>query len=333
MEQVFFGRTGMRISKLGLGTMSFGGDADEATSRALFERARDAGVTFFDCANVYAKGRSEEILGRLIAPCRDEVVLATKAYFPSGRGANARGGSRYHLVRAVEASLRRLSTDRVDVFYLHRFDDDTPLEETLRGVEQLVAQGKVLYPAVSNFTAWQTARALGVQERHGWAPLVGTQPMYNLVKRTAEIEILPMAEAEGLAVTPYSPLGGGLLSGKYGREARPEAGRIVDNPMYGERYGHAWVYEVAERFTALARERGLHPVTLAVAWVAAHPAVTAPLVGARSVAQLEPALAAAELTLDEELHAAVSALSPAPPPATDRNEEAGSHDYASLLRK
>lgn len=333
MRTVSFGSTGMRISSLGLGTMAFGGDADRATSEAIFGAARDAGVTFFDCADVYAQGRAESILGDLTAPCRDEVVISTKAYFPTGDGPNDRGGSRYHLVRAVEASLRRLQTDRVDVFYLHRFDDRTPLEETLRGVEQLVRDGKVLYPAVSNFAAWQTARALGVQERHGWAPIAAIQPMYNLYKRTAEIELLPMAHAEGLAVTPYSPLGGGLLTGKYGASKRPDAGRIVDNPMYVERYGDPGAFALAEAFAALAEERGIHPVTLAVAWVAAHPAVTAPLIGGRSVEQLAPALAAGALELDDELYAAVRALSPTPPPATDRNEEAGGNDYASVLRR
>ncbi len=333
MEHVPFGSTGIRVSQLGLGTMSFGGDADEETSAALYGRARDAGIDFFDCADVYAHGRSEEILGRLVAGHRDELVLTTKAFFPTGSSPNQRGASRYHLERAVEASLRRLGTDRVDVFYLHRFDDDTPLEESLRGLERLVAAGKILYPAVSNFTAWQTATALGVQARHGWAPLVATQPMYNLVKRTAEIEILPMAHHEGLAVTPYSPLGGGLLSGRYGSDRRPDTGRIVDNPMYGTRYGAAWAHDVAERFTELARERGVHPVTLAVAWVARHPAVTCPLIGARSVDQLEPALGAADFQMDDALYAEITALSPAPPPATDRNEEGGSDDYASVLRR
>ena len=153
------------------------------------------------------------------------------------------------------------------------------------------------------------------------------------MKRTAEIEILPMARAKGLAVTPYSPLGGGLLSGKYGKERRPEEGRIVDNPMYTTRYGADWIFDVAERFTALAEELGVHPVTLAVAWVAANPAVTCPLIGGRSAAQLEPALAAGELEVDDELYARISALSPAPPPATDRNEEGSGDDYASVLRR
>lgn len=333
MKTVPFGTTGMTISGLGLGTMSFGGDADPVASRALFDAARDAGITFFDCADVYAGGRSESLLGEFIADCRDEVVIASKAYFPTGDGPNDRGSSRYHLVRAVEASLRRLGTDRIDVFYLHRHDDTTPLEETLRAVEQLVQQGKVLYPAVSNFAAWQTAQAVGIAERKGWSPVAGVQPMYNLFKRTAEIEILPMAAALGLAVTPYSPLGGGLLTGKYGRERRPEAGRIVDNPMYTERYGDPRAFALAESFAALAAEHGVHPVTLAVAWVAAHPAVTAPLVGGRHVEQLQPALDAASFEMDETLYAAVSALSETPPPATDRNEEAGTHHYGAVLRR
>ncbi|MEZ4340265.1 MAG: aldo/keto reductase [Sandaracinaceae bacterium] len=334
MEQVPFGSTGMRVSALGLGTMAFGGDADRATSAAIYAKARDAGVTFFDCADVYAKGESERILGKLIASHRDEVVISTKAFFPTGPGANDRGASRYHLERAVEASLDRLGTDRVDVFYVHRFDDGTPLEDTLRGVERLVATGKVLYPAVSNFAAWQATKALGIQARHGWAPVTAIQPMYNLVKRTAEIELFPMARAEGLAVTPYSPLGGGLLSGRYGKARRPEAGRIVDNPMYATRYGADWVYDVAERFTALAEERGVHPVTLAVAWVARHPAVTCPLVGGRSFEQLAPALEAARFDgMDDALYTEIAALSPAPPPATDRNEEGSGDDYASVLRR
>ena len=323
----------MKISALGLGTMGFGTAADEGTSAAIYAAARDAGVTFFDCADVYGKGRAEEILGSLMGPCRDDLVITTKAYFPTGGGANERGSSRLHLVRALEASLRRLKTDRVEVFYLHRFDDATPLEETLRALEDLVRAGKVLYPAASNFAAWQCARALGVAERRGWAPLSAIQPMYNLAKRTAEIELLPMARAEGLAVTPYSPLGGGLLSGKYGRAERPPSGRLVDDAMYTTRYGDDANYTLAERFAALAKARGVSPVTLAVAWVGAHPAVTAPLIGGRSPAQLAPALAAADLEMGPELYAEIAALSPAPPPATDRNEEASAHDYASVLKK
>ena len=329
MEHTWLGRTGVRISRLAMGTMSFGGDADEDTSAALYGAARDAGINLFDCADVYAGGRSEEILGRLVAGHRDDVVLATKAYFPTGSGPNDRGSSRFHLVRAVEASLRRLGTDRIDVFFLHRWDDATAPEETLRAVEDLVRQGKVLYPAASNFSAWQTMKALGLAERRGWQPLVALQPMYNLAKRTAEIELLPMAQSEGLAVLPYSPLGGGLLSGKYGAGKRPDAGRIVDNQMYGTRYGADANYELASRFAALAGELGVHPVSLAVSWVAAHPAVTAPLLGARNLEQLAPALAALDVPMDAELYARIAALSPAPPPATDRNEETSAHNYGS----
>jgi aryl-alcohol dehydrogenase-like predicted oxidoreductase len=329
VEYRFLGATGLRVSKLGFGTMSFGGDADEATSRALLSRCRDAGINLFDCADVYAKGRSEEILGRLVADCRDEIVLSTKAYFPTSRDVNARGSTRYHLVRAVEASLTRLGTDRIDLFFLHRFDDETPLDDTLRSLELLVLQGKILYPAVSNFAAWQAARALGIAEREGFAPIVCMQPMYNLLKRQAEVEILPLARAEGLGVLPYSPLAGGLLSGKYRRAERPARGRLIDNEMYRTRYGDASNYEIAERFAELAARHGHAPASLAIAWVAAHPAVTAPLIGARNLEQLEPCLCAAELELGAELYGEISALSPTPPPATDRNEERSAHNYGT----
>lgn len=333
MDYVWMGRTGVRVSRLAFGTMSFGGEADEATAGALFARCRDAGINHFDCADVYNGGRAEEILGRLVAGCRDEVVLTSKGYFPTGGDPNARGSSRYHLVRAVEASLRRLGTDRIDVYYLHRFDDNAALDETLRALDDLVAQGKILYPAASNFSAWETMKALGVQERRGFGKLAAIQPMYNLVKRQAESELLPMAHSEGLAVFPYGPLGGGLLTGRYGVGRRPEQGRLVDNAMYGTRYGDAVNYEVADRFVALAAEVGVHPVSLAIAWVMSHPGITAPLLGARSLAQLEPALAAVDVPMTAELRARISALSPAPAPATDRNEEATGDNYAARLAK
>jgi len=327
------GRTGLKVSPLALGTMSFGGDAEESVAKALYNRARDAGINVFDCANVYAKGRSELILGKLIASERDEVVLATKAYFPTSKDPNGRGSSRYHLARAVEASLTRLGTDRIDLFYLHRFDDETDLEETLRAVEDMVRAGKILYPAASNFAAWQAMKGLGIQRARGYGPFVAIQPMYNLVKRQAEVELFPMAQSEGLAVFPYSPLGGGLLTGKYGAQRLPDSGRIVDDPMYAVRYGRPGDLQTATRFTALAKERGVHPVSLAVAWVAAHPAVTAPLLGARNLDQLEPALAALDVPMDDELYAAVSELSPEPPPATDRNEEDSAASYSAQLTK
>jgi len=329
MDYRYLGRTGVKVSRLCFGTMSFGGDADQEASLAMYSRVRDAGINFFDCADVYVGGRSEEILGRLVKGSRDELVISTKAYFPTSSDANARGATRYHLVRAVEASLRRLDTDRIDVFFLHRYDDVTPLEETLRAVEMLVQQGKILYPAVSNFAAWQTARALGIAERWGWQPIACTQPMYNLVKRQAEVEIFPMAQAEGLGVLTYSPLGGGLLTGKYGLDRRPTQGRIVDNAMYATRYGDEESLDVAERLSQLAAELELNPVSLAIAWVAAHPAVTAPIIGARSLDQLDACLASLEVPMDEALRHRVAGLSREPPPATDRSEESSAHNYGS----
>ncbi|OQB02387.1 MAG: L-glyceraldehyde 3-phosphate reductase [Chloroflexi bacterium ADurb.Bin222] len=329
MEYRFLGRTGVQVSPLCFGTMSFGGEADEETSAAMFHRCREVGVNFFDCADVYQHGRAEEILGKLIAPCRDEVVLTSKVYFPMGAGVNARGATRYHILRAVEGSLKRLGTDRIDVYFIHRFDDFTPLEETLRALDDLVTQGKILYPAASNFAAWQVAKALGISAKAGWAPFAVLQPMYNLVKRQAEVELLPMALSEGLGVIPYSPLGGGLLSGKYGVARRPEQGRLVSNTMYQTRYHEGWMTQVAEDFTAFAQARGYHPVSLAVAWVGGHPAVTAPIIGARNLTQLEDSLGALKVAMTPELRAEIGALSPEPPPATDRNEERTQFNYGS----
>lgn len=327
MKTTFLGKTGVRVSRLSLGTMAFGGDADEATSASLFHAAREAGVNFFDTADVYSQGRSEEILGALIKPCRDEIVLATKGYFPMGADANARGASRYHLVRAVEASLRRLGTDRIDVYYVHHFDEETSLEETLRSLDDLVKQGKILYPACSNFAAWQVAHALGISRGHGWAPFVALQPMYNLVKRQAEVEILPMAQSLGLGVMPYSPTAGGLLTGKYGAGRRPASGRLLENAMYRARYADPDLFTVADRFAALADEVGEPATTLAVAWVMAHPGVTSVLLGGRDVEQLAPSLAAASYQLSTELYGRISEMWPEPPPPTDRIEERGSSTF------
>ncbi|MFL7838964.1 MAG: aldo/keto reductase [Candidatus Promineifilaceae bacterium] len=321
MEYKLLGNTGVRVSQLCFGTMSFGGDADEETSAAMYRRCRDTGINFFDCANVYQRGRAEEILGELMAYERDELVITSKFRFPMGDGPNQSGASRRHMMASVEASLKRLNTDRIDLYFVHRFDPDTPLEETLRGFDDLVSQGKILYPAVSNFAAWQIAKALGISAKEGWARFECIQPMYNLVKRQAEVEILPLAESEGLGVIPYSPLGGGLLTGKYGRVERPESGRLVDDSRYQTRYGDIWMYDTAEKFTTFAHENGYDPAALAVAWVGAHPAVTAPIIGARNLEQLEGSLKSLEIEMTNELRAAISDLSVEPPPATDRSEE------------
>jgi aryl-alcohol dehydrogenase-like predicted oxidoreductase len=324
MRYSFVGTTGLRVASLAFGTMSFGNEADEAESARLYARCRDAGINLFDTANTYAGGRSETILGKLVAGERDEIVLATKAVYPTGPGVNAMGASRFNLVRAVEASLKRLGTDRIDIFYLHRHDECTDLEDALYTLDLLVKQGKILYPAVSNFAAWQAQRALDLQVQRGYARLACVQPMYNLIKRQAEVEILPQARANGLGAFPYSPLAAGILTGKY-LQKTPGEGRLLANKMYQARYASEAYAQVAERFLAIASRAGVHPATLAVAWVNAHAAVTAALLGARNVAQLEPSLLAGSYTLDAALYQELNALLPVAP-ATDRDDDGSSHD-------
>ncbi len=320
MDLRTLGRTGVQVSSLCFGTMSFGGPADEAASARMFGRCLDAGINFFDTANVYGHGRSEAILGELMREHRDELVIASKGFGRMSDDPNDRGLSRRHLVRAVEASLKRLQTDRIDVYYVHHFDPLTPIDETVRSLDHLVQRGQILYPAVSNWAAWQIEKALGVSAREHLARFEVVQPMYSLAKRQVEVEILPMAQAESLAVVPFSPLGGGLLTGKYGTDRTPETGRLLENPMYASRYAGEGYLRIADAVTSYARERDLHPATLAVAWVRSHPGVTAPIIGARDVEQLEPSLAAAELDLSADERAELSAQVPAPPSATDHSE-------------
>ncbi len=289
------GRTGVQVSQLCFGTMPFGGDADEAASAEMFKVVRDLGINFFDTADQYSKGRSEEILGKLVRGAREDLVIATKCFNPTGPDLNAKGNSRRHVTRALEASLKRLQTDRVDILYLHMHDPLTPADEAMRALEDLVRSGKVLYPAVSNWAAWQVQQAIGVQEANRWTRLQAIQPMYNLVKRQAEV------------------------SGKYLQ--KDTQGRLVTNKMYTARYGAPWMHEVAEKFVPFCKQRGMHPVSAAVAWVAAHPAVTAPIIGARSVQQLQASLDSLKIEMSPALWHEMAALSRTPPPATDRLEE------------
>ncbi|MGZ4161451.1 MAG: aldo/keto reductase [Neobacillus sp.] len=318
MEYRTVGKTGIQVSNLCFGAMSFGGDADEETSKAMYKRCREAGINFFDTADVY--GRSEEILGECIAHERDEIVLTSKVFWNTGADVNARGLSRKHMIQGIENSLRRLKTDYIDFYFVHDFDDQTPMEETLRTLDDLQRQGKILYPAVSNWAAWQITKALGISAKEQLARFELIQPMYNLVKRQAEVEILPMAASEQIGVITYSPLGAGLLSGKYGVNKRPEQGRLVQNARYGDRYGTNEDFITAEQFTKYAQEHNVKPATLAVAWVKANPAVTAPIIGARNINQLEDSLAAADFKMAEEMYAEITNLSRTPSPATDRTE-------------
>ena len=247
-------------------------------------------------------------------------MLASKFFGNMHPGDPNRGGAgRKAIVAQLEATLRRMQTDHLDVYWLHNWDAHTPIEETMRALEDLVRAGKVIYPAVSNWSAWQTQRAVDLQEHHGWSRLQVTQPMYNLVKRQAEVEILPMAAANGIGVMPYSPAAAGLLSGKYFTGSN--SGRLKSNKMYEARYGDEWMFEVAETYVNFCRQRGLHPVSTAIAWVGAHPAITAPIVGARNVEQLKDSLAAVDVKMTPELRAEIANLSRTPAPATDRSEE------------
>lgn len=320
MKYNFLGRTGVEVSELCFGTMSFGGDADATESAKMYKECRDSGINFFDCANAYSDGKAEEILGGLIKGHRDELVVTTKCYNPTASYKNSGGSNRRHIVKAVEDSLKRLGTDRIDVQFMHQWDENTPVEETLRALELLVESGKVIYLGASNYAAWQVAKALGISEHRGWARFDVLQPMYSLVKRQVETEILPLAGAEELGVITYSPVGGGLLSGKYGPDQRPNDGRILSNSMYAKRYHDDWVFETAGAFTELAKGQGVHPVSLAVAWVGAHPQVTSPIIGARNAEQLAPSLKSVDINMTPELRNQISALSPTPAPATDRSE-------------
>ncbi|HWR45749.1 aldo/keto reductase [Sporomusa sp.] len=321
MNYKVLGRTGVLVSNLCFGTMTFGSEADEGEATRMFQKCRDAGVNFFDCSNNYSEGRAEEILGKVIADCRDDVIITTKVSQRVGKDVNAVGASRRHIMCSVEQSLKRLKTDHIDLYFIHYFDPITAMDETLRALDDLVHQGKVLYLGASNWAAWQVAKALGISAKDALARFECIEPMYNLVKRQAEVELLPLAESEQLGVIAYNPLGAGLLSGKYSNSVRPQAGRIVEKDLYSKRYSDPSYYAIAERFINYAKQIGVHPVTLAIAWVQSHPAVTAPIIGARDVSQLEASLAAVDFSMNPEMREEISKLSISPGSATDRLEE------------
>jgi aryl-alcohol dehydrogenase-like predicted oxidoreductase len=287
--------------------MTFGegwglGGIEPAAAVGLLGRAIEAGVNFVDTADVYSAGRSEEILGQALRGLRDRFVLATKAFGRMGPGPNDAGLSRYHLVRACEASLRRLGTDRIDLYQVHGFDPFTPLEETLRALDRLVASGKVLSVGFCNLAAWQAARALGVSEANGLAKFVSAQMYYSLVGRDIEHEVIPLCRSEGLAVLPWSPLAGGFLTGKYRRdqEAHPPGSRFATS-KFGEfpPVDKAVGFRVVERLIELAVEHDTTPTTIALKWLLTRPGVTSAIIGVRHIEQLGANLAAADLDLPD----------------------------------
>lgn len=321
MKYKTLGRTGIQVSELCYGTMSFGGDADPSESAKMYAACREKGINFFDCANVYSQGKAEEILGNLIKHERNELIITSKCFFPMGNDINAKGANRRNIMSSVEASLKRLGTDHLDVLFIHKWDDTTPIEETLRALNDLVSQGKVLYLGASNFSAWQVAKAIGISDKNNWAKFDILQPMYSMVKRQAESEILPLAKHENLGEISYSPVGGGLLSGKYTLEKKSETGRIATDERYQQRYGESWLLETAGKFTELAKQKNIHPVSMAVAWAAAHPAITCPIIGSRNLEQLQPSLESININISQDLHGEIAALGRTPAPATDRLEE------------
>jgi aryl-alcohol dehydrogenase (NADP+) len=309
MEHTRLGRTGLKVSRLCLGTMTFGLQIDEAAARSVLDRAASGGVTFIDTADVYPlgggvdlAGKTEEIIGRWLKGRRHEFVLATKCFGRTGPQAWDVGNSRRHIMDAIDASLRRLGTDYIDLYQLHGDDPETPLDETLRALDDIVRAGKVRYVGCSNFLGYRVARALGRSETLGLARFDSVQPRYNLLFREFERELFPLCLEEGVGVIPYNPLAGGLLSGKHRRGQTPAEGTRFTIPnagqMYQDRYWHERELDAVDAFQQIATEAGLKPATLAVAWVMHNPAITAPILGASRPDQLDDTLAAADVKLE-----------------------------------
>jgi len=297
MKYVRLGNTNLLVSEFCLGTMMFGGKTGPDESVRITQRAVEAGVNFIDTADVYNEGRSEEYVGRALQGIRDRVVLASKVGMRVGAGPNDMGISRFHIVRAAEASLKRLATDRIDLYYIHWPTKAMNLDEMVRALEDLIRQGKVLYPAFSNFPAWLFTRSLWLQELLGYAPMVAGQYPYNLIERGIEVEVLPAALALGVGVVAYRPLSAGVLTGKY-LEGVPAASRGVQDERltpWSERYREGIV-----RLATMARERGFTAADGALAWVRSHPAVTAPIVGVSTLEQLEANLKGFEWEMTPE---------------------------------
>jgi len=307
MEYVRLGRSGLKVSRICLGMMSYGDPAvrawqlPEEDAEPIVRHAVEAGVTFFDTADMYSRGRSEEITGRLLAklfPSRDDYVLATKAYFPTGPGPNDRGLSRKHLLAAVDASLERLGTDYVDLYQIHRWDYETPIEETMAALHDIVRAGKARYIGASSMYAWEFAKAQYTARTAGWTSFVSMQNHYNLVYREEEREMIPLCIDEGVGVLPWSPLARGLLAGSRTRDGAETTVRSGSDPvadMYEESD-----FDVVDVVREVAEERGLPPAQIALAWLLGKPAVTAPIVGATKLGHLQDALAATDVRLTEE---------------------------------
>jgi 1-deoxyxylulose-5-phosphate synthase len=306
VDYVRLGSSGLKVSRICLGMMSYGSQAeqawhlDEAAAEPIVKAAADGGITFFDTADTYSGGVSEEITGRLLGRIfgrREDYVLATKVFFPTGPGPNDRGLGRKHVLAAIDASLRRLGTEYVDLYQIHRWDYDTPVEETMAALHEVVRAGKARYIGASSMFAWQFAKAQHAAERHGWTRFSSMQNHYNLMYREEEREMLPLCADQGVAVLPYSPLARGMLAGNRTRQGERRTPRAGSDRLSDERYNTEADFDVADRLTEVAAGRDAPPAQVALAWLLARPGVTAPIVGATRPGHISDALAAAELTL------------------------------------
>lgn len=312
MEFRPLGHTGLRVSSLALGCMNFGEPTPEDTSIRIIHKALDGGINLVDTADIYGHGASETVVGKALTQGRRErVVLATKGHFPTSNDPNDRGNSRRHLMNAVEGSLRRLRTDRIDLYQIHRPDSSTPLEETLRALDDLVTQGKILYIGSSTFPAWIVMEALGISERRGWARFATEQPPYNLLDRRIENELIPLALRHRIGLLTWSPLGMGMLAGRYERADTPPKGSRVDRlgGIYRERVTDPAI-DAAREIAKVARDVGVDSASLAMAWVRTREGVTAPIVGPRTEAHLDLALGSTEVEISEHVETRLDAIVP-----------------------
>lgn len=295
------GNSGLQVSQLGLGTNAFGKRANQATSARILDCALDHGVNFIDTANIYAHTESESIIGQALAGRRHNIVLATKAGLVRGNGPNERGSSRFHLQQELEHSLRRLQTDYVDLYQIHTFDPHTPLDETLRTLDDMVASGKVRYIGASNYAAWELMKAIGISELKGYVRYTSTQTSYSLADRTPELELVPMCLDQGVGIIPYFPLAGGILTGKYSSPGEVPSGSRADTDPNFNRFLEEKNIRLGQQVTQIAAENGWTPSALSLAWLMNRPAVSTVIVGATSPEQLESNLKGLDIQLDPEL--------------------------------
>jgi aryl-alcohol dehydrogenase-like predicted oxidoreductase len=308
VRYVNLGATGLRVSRVCLGMMSYGSSGwrdwvlDEPDAEPIVRAAVEGGITFFDTADMYSLGASEEVTGRLLPRflSRDEMVVATKVFNPMGEGENSRGLGRKHVLASIDASLARLGMDYVDLYQIHRWDNETPIEETMEALNDIVRAGKARYIGASSMFAWQFAKAQRVAERRGWTRFVSMQPHYNLLYREEEREMIPQCIDQGVGVIPWSPLARGVLAGNRSRQGERRTTRSSSDVFAEWLYAQPTDFDVVDRVVEVAEERGVRPAQVAVAWVLQKPGITAPIVGATKPAHLEDALAAEELTLTDE---------------------------------